>query len=497
MKTISLLAWAGIAGSGVLPLHAARQTAQTPKQPNILLLFVDDMGFKDTGFTGSDFYETPTLDSLSRLSVRFSNAYASAGNSAPSRACMITGQYTPRHGVFAVFNTHRGPQEQMRLKPYPNTNSLPLDEVTIADAMRGAGYTTAISGKWHLGSTGDYVPGKRGFDIDGEDKAPSKEMFAETNDPKNIFKEIGVIEDFITSSAQSDKPFFAYMAFHAVHEQWQARQEYIDYFSRKQPGAQHHEVVYAAMIKHVDDAVKQLLGTLREAGVADNTLIVFTSDNGGVPKTSQAPLRGFKGCLYEGGIRVPMFIYDPSGQRNVEYDIPVMNIDFYPTFLDYAGAKAPKGKILDGVSLKGLVSGAEKGLKRESLFWYFPGYLDKPCPGGRDQIFRQRPSAVIRKGDWKLTLFFEEWMLDGGRKQIDTNHCVELYNLKDDPSEQHDLATTNKAVRDELLDDLLVWIDKTQAPLPTIKTPEEMAMDLEKAKKEQGSKKNKSGKNKK
>ncbi len=468
-KTSAFLTLAGSMVASVCAsdeVLAAKRPA--PERSNILLILVDDMGCKDTGFTGSDFYETPILDSLARLSMRFNNAYSCAGNSAPSRACLISGQFTPRHGVYAVYHTKRGPEEQMRLEPYPNTHNLPLECYTIAEAMRDAGYATGMVGKWHLGGE-QHRPVDQGFQLGYEDKIPDKSEFLQTNDPKNIFKEVAMICDFMEKSVKEKTPFFAYLPFHAVHQAWQARQEYIDYFNRKPAGQRHDNALYAALVKHVDDAVGILNNKLKELGVDKNTVIIFTSDNGGLPQTTQEPLRGFKGCLYEGGIRVPFFIHNAEMIAPGVTDYPVANVDFFPTCLDFAGVKAPKDKILDGVSLKPLVTGEGKQVERTPLFWHFPCYLDKPCRGSRDKYFRQRPSTVMRKGDWKLTLYYEEWMLDGGWEKRDENHCVELYNLKEDVSEQHDLANVNKAKRDELLKEMLRWLEKNDVAMPTLK----------------------------
>ena len=223
------------------------------------------------------------------------------------------------------------------------------------------------------------------------------------------------------------------------------------------------------MIRHLDDAIGRLTDKINELGISDNTVIIFTSDNGGIPKTSQAPLRGFKGCLYEGGIRVPCFFYCPGRIAPGTSDLPVANVDLFPTVVDMAGGKVPSDKILDGISLKGLLYGDETIEERPVLYWHFPGYLDKPCPGGRDTLFRQRPSTVMRKGNWKLTLYYEEWMLDGGWDARDTNHCVELYNLKNDMSETHDLSSECPEMRDSLLLEMLEWLDANDVDLPEVK----------------------------
>lgn len=468
MKNLRLLL--PLAALGTTAGAEAASAAKPDRRPNILLILVDDLGYKDCGFTGSDFYETPAIDSLARRSVIFDNAYSGAGNSAPSRACLMTGCYTPRHGVYAVFHTHRGPKEHMRLKAVPNTSDLPLTCPTLAETMTAAGYNCGIAGKWHLGDKAPFRPCDRGFGYDRTEESPSQADFAADNDPKHIYKEVKEIGDFMEASLLEGKPFFALLSFHAVHSAWQARPEYVEYFASKPAGKQHHEPLYAAMIRHMDEAVGSLVARLTELGADRNTMIVFTSDNGGIPETSQAPLRSFKGTYYEGGIRVPTFIYYP-GCTPRHCSEPVMNIDLLPTFAALAGAQPPAGHPVDGESLLPLVRGSADRLHREALFWHFPGYLNKPNAGTRDSLFRQRPVSVIRKGDWKLFLYHEEWLLDGGRERIDSNRSVELYDLKHDISERHDVASEQPAKRDELLDELLAWIDRTEAPLPTLPAP--------------------------
>ena len=458
----------GSMGVSALASPLASAGSDAPKKPNVLFLFVDDMGYKDTGFTGSDFYETPVIDSLAALSMVFNQEYACAGNSAPSRACLISGQFTPRHGVFAVFNTKRGPVDQMKLEPFPNDSQLPLDRYTVAEAMRDAGYRTGMVGKWHLGNS-SHSPEIQGFEYSCEEPTQSAKEFAVNNDPKHMFAEIKWAEDFMEQAVKDNVPFFAYVSFHAVHTQWQARKEYIDYFKAKQKGELHDQPVYAGMIKHMDDAIGDVLKKVRDLGISDDTIIIFTSDNGGVPSTSQAPLRGFKGCLYEGGIREPFYIHNPKFIKAGTTDQVAAHVDIYPTILDYAGGKVPEGYVLDGVSLRPILSGSKKAIKRPPLFWHFPGYLDKPCPGGRDQIFRQRPSTVMRDGDWKITLYYEEWLLDGGWDKRAVNNSVELYNIKNDISETHNLANEMPAKRDQLLKKMLKWIDENDVQLPTVK----------------------------
>ena len=221
----------------------------------------------------------------------------------------------------------------------------------------------------------------------------------------------------------------------------------------------------------LDDGVGVLLKNLADLGLAEKTLVVFMSDNGGTQQSSQEPLRGNKGCYYEGGIREPFIVRWPGVTRaGSTSTVPIINIDLYPTFLAAAQAPVPDGKVLDGESLLSLFKG-ESSLKRPSIFWHFPGYLDNPVIRGRDPLFRTRPVSVIHKGDWKLHLYHEEWQLDGGREKLAFNNSVELYNLAEDLGERTNLANANPARRDELLDDLMKWIGLTKAPLPTKRNP--------------------------
>lgn len=438
-------------------------SAQT-KKPNVVLILVDDMGYKDTGFTGSDFYETPNIDALAKEGMIFNNAYAGAGNCAPSRACLISGQYTPRHGIYAVYNTERGPINKMRTIPVPNTSNLRPDIYTIAEAMKDAGYKTAMFGKWHLGNTkNSTMPANQGFDVDSTFTVPSKEDMDKSNDPKAIYRITNGACDFIEKN--KDQPFFVYVSHHATHMPIQARDEMYNKFKNKPSGVFQGHEKFASMNAQLDDGVGVLLKKIKDLGLDKNTLVIFTSDNGGLPQSPQNPLRGFKGMYYDGGIKEPFIARWPGVIKpGTQSDVPIINLDLYPTFIDVAGKKNKAGNILDGESLVSLFKGGDE-LKRKSIFWHFPGYLDKPDPGSRDDVFRSRPVTTIRKGDWKLLLYHEEWTQDGGMKKVDTNNSVELFDLKNDPGEKVDLASTNKLKRNELLKEILVWIKNTDAKL--------------------------------
>ena len=439
--------------------------AAESKRPNIVLIFADDLGWKDTGFAGSDFYETPNLDRLAKEGMVFTDAYAGAGNCQPSRACLLSGQYTPRHGVYAVGDTDRGPKNLMRMVPVPNHHGLAAENVTLAEALKAAGYATGIYGKWHLDGADGAVPAAQGFDTVHESYGGWKDATPDPVNPKGIYSLTRAAGEFMERN--KDRPFFVYLPHYAIHTALQARASTLEKFQAKPAGAQHSRALYAACTYDLDDGIGLLLKKLADLGLEKNTLVIFTSDNGGTQQSSQEPLRGNKGCYYDGGIREPFIVRWPGVVKpGMTCSIPVINQDLYPTFLEAAGAAVPKGKVLDGVSLLPLFTGGSM-LPREAIFWHFPGYLDNPVIRGRDPVFRTRPVSVIRKGDWKLHLYHAEWQLDGGRAGLATNNAVELYNVPSDIGERKNLAREDSVKRDELLDDLLKWMASVKAPLPT------------------------------
>ncbi len=460
-------------------LQAAFAVAE--ERPNIVLIFADDLGWKDVGYQGSDFMETPNLDRLARQGMVFTAGYAAAGNCAPSRACLLSGNYTPRHHVYAVGSTDRGPKTEQRLVPIPNRSGLAKEDITIADALKAAGYATGHFGKWHLAGRDGALPTEQGFDVsfdsfgEGEVKEGSEGNKAgPPSDPKGVFTLTRKACEFI--EANKEGPFFCYLAHHAIHGPLQGTPETLAKFQAKPPGAQHHHAMYAACTYDLDASVGMLLQKLSDLALEDNTLLVFTSDNGATQQSSQEPLRGNKGSYYEGGIREPFIVRWPGVIRpGTRCDVPVINVDLYPMFLDAAGVPTPPGKVLDGESLLPLLKG-QGSLDRQAIFWHFPGYLNTPVLRGRELDvrtgFRSRPVSVIHKGDWKLHLYHEEWQLDGGRAKLAENNAVELYNLKDDIGERTNLANTDTAQRDELLDDLLAWHQSVGALLPKEPNPD-------------------------
>ncbi|MEM8911278.1 MAG: sulfatase [Planctomycetota bacterium] len=451
------------------------------ERPNIVLIFADDLGWKDVSFQSDGYFETPNLDRLVSEGMVFSSAYAAAGNCAPSRACLLSGTYTPRHHVYAVGSTDRGPKKSQRLIAIPNRSGLAPANYTLAEAMRDAGYATGHFGKWHLAGNDGALPTVQGFDVSynsfGNGRLPEGSggnKPGPTTDPKGVFTLTQEACRFIESNR--DQPFFCYLAHHAIHTPLQSQLDTLARFEAKSKASPTKTVSprYAAMTADLDTSVGRLLDKLDELKLSDNTLLVFTSDNGATNQSPQEPLRGSKGGYYEGGIREPFVARWPGViPANSRCDVPVINVDLYPTFADVAGASLPPSKVLDGESLRPLFTGGK--LQRDSVFWHFPGYLDRPVVRGRPSDvklgFRTRPVTVIRKGDWKLHLFHEEWQLDGGQQSIETNGSVELYHLATDIGERTNVANANPDKRDELVSEILAWFDTTEALVPSSPNP--------------------------
>ncbi|HEC43319.1 MAG TPA: hypothetical protein ENI20_10870 [Bacteroides sp.] len=437
-------------------------------KPNIVFIFIDDLGWTDPGYMGSTYYETPNIDLLAGHGMIFTNAYANAANCAPSRASFLTGQYTPRHGVFTVARPDRGESEDRRLIPIENSRQFSPDKITIAEALRPAGYVSAAIGKWHVADS----PQQQGFDV-----GLNKFQIANGYEAGHFNIEKEYLTDRLTNEAvefitqNKDNPFFLYLAHYAVHTPIEAKENLISKYNAKDAAGCHGNATYAAMIESIDESVRKINATIKDLGLSENTLLIFFSDNGGHGTyTCQKPLRGGKGMFYEGGIRVPMFVYWPGEVRGGTIcDFPVIGTDFYPTFIELAGAQQPVDYILDGKSIVRLFKG-KKSIKRDAVFWHFPAYLNSYeglKDESRDTVFRTRPVSVIRKGDWKLLMFHEEWVLDGGKEKINSNNSVELYNLKKDPGESDNLSNANNKRRNKLLEDLLEWQNEINAPIPT------------------------------
>lgn len=442
---------------------ALRSSASTApkKKPNFVFIFIDDLGWKDVGFMGrargsggpSRYYETPNIDKLAGQGVIFTNAYSNAPNCAPTRACLMSGQYTPRHGVYTVGTSERGRADLRKLIPTANTTELDTKAITIAEALKAVGYTSACIGKWHLGNKEPYRPQDRGFDVEFQRKHGG-----------HFSKEGEYLTDRLTNEAvkfieaNRDRPFFLYLSHHAVHTPIQAKKELIEKYEKKKPDSEHNNPTYAAMIESVDESVAAVMDKLDELRLTDNTAVFFFSDNGGYANaTSVLPLRGSKGMLYEGGIRVPMAVRWPGKAKAGSLcDVPVIGIDFYPTMLEMAGVPRPRRHILDGQSIVGLLRG-KGGLDRRAIFWHFPAYLE--AYNEEQWPWRTTPAGAVRLGNWKLIEYFED-----GR--------LELYNIKDDIGEKNDLADTMPDKVEELHQKLVEWRKDVGAPVPTEKNPQ-------------------------
>jgi arylsulfatase A-like enzyme len=449
-------------------LASSLLTASAAKRPNIVLFYADDLGYTDLSCQGSDFYRTPNIDRLGREGMTFTQAYAAAANCAPSRASLLTGLYTPRHGVFTVGNSDRGKSAHRKLIPIKNTTVLKTELPTVAQVLKKAGYRTAVAGKWHVSKD----PTSYGFDVNfgGLEWGHPKSYFSPYRNPKLKDGPKGEhlparlaheVCDWIRSPQPeiADGPFFLYLPFYSVHTPIQARKDLTAKYDKVQGGTYHSNAKYAAMIEAMDLAVGQVLDLLDELKLSDNTLVIFTSDNGPHGGVSNAkPLRGSKGMFYEGGIREPFLVRWPgkiaAGSR---CEVPIHQVDLFPTFAALAGARTPK--LQDGVDLAPLFAG--KTLPARPLFWHFPAYLQGYGKdlGSPFQHFRTTPCGVIRQGDWKLIEYFE----DG---------ALELYNLGTDPNETSNVARDQAAKRDELHALLVAWRKSVKAPVPTEKNPE-------------------------
>ena len=438
------------------------------QRPNIVLINIDDFGWADMSSNGSGYYETPNIDRLREKGIWIDEAYAGAANSAPSRACLLTGMYTPRHGIYTVGEPNRGDERKRKLIAVPNRRSLEAGIRVLPEILKEAGYRTCHIGKWHV--TDD--PSRNGidFNIAGNHAGHPESYFSPYRNqnlpdgPKGeyLMDRLGTEAVEFLRKVDKSRPFFLYYATYAVHTPLQAKDSLIEKYENKTPTSAHDNPVYAAMVENMDYNVGRVLDEIEALGLGENTLIVFTSDNGGVYGISrQWPLRAGKGSFYEGGIRIPMIVYQKGRleKRSID-DIPVMQIDLFPTFLEIAGIEDSSLQ-LDGISLLPLLQGKQTDLSQRPLFWHFPAYLEgsakETVETGCDG-FRTRPVSFVRLGDWKLVEHYET-----GK--------VELYNIRTDISEKEDVASLNKSKRDELFGILQSWKQRVQAPVPTDLNP--------------------------
>ncbi len=499
----------------IFALGACSGPAPHTEKPNFIFILVDDLGWKDLGCYGSEFHETPNIDRLAGEGVRFTNAYAACPVCSPTRASIVTGKYPARLGITDWIpgrQAYAGPQPCDRLLPRDFTLNLALEEVTLAETLGEAGYRTFFAGKWHMGQDSAYWPEHQGFEINkGGWSAgwPHGGYFSPYENPRLESGPKGEnLTDRLTDESirfmeehgqeHGEEPFFLYLSFYAVHNPMQAKEELILKYENKldETGLEKDQMLssdrewirhapprgnyverirqghptYAGMIETLDLNIGRLMQSLEELGLADNTVLFFMSDNGGLSTsegspTSNLPLRAGKGWLYEGGIREPMIIRWPDALRaglesaggkpaGSVCDVPVTSTDFYPTILEMAGLEPMPGQHMDGVSLVPLLTGKNEPAgenntagtndssaeKSRPLYWHYPHYSNQ---GGK-------PGAAVRFRDYKLIEFFEDT-------------TVELYDLSADPGEQNDLSEELPGRKEELLDLLHAWQEETNA----------------------------------
>ncbi len=471
------------AGFGALAMvapglvRAGRLAARTRggrKRPNFVFFLIDDLGWKDLGCYGSEFHETPNIDRLAREGMRFTDAYAACPVCSPTRASIMTGKYPARLGITQWIG---GSNEPTAYRHY-----MPLEEATIAEALKEAGYATGFVGKWHLGDK-PYYPEHQGFDVNiGGDSSGAPPTYfypykkrnraLETMPPGG--EEGEYLTDRLTDEAlkfldgSGGRPFLLYLSHYAVHTPIESKQELTEKYrakAEKLPGRDGPKFVgvygryktrqwqdhpaFAGMVASVDESVGRVMRKLEELGVEDNTIVIFMSDNGGlstVPReapTSILPLRAGKGWLYEGGIREPMIIKWPGvAKPGSTCSEPVTSTDFYPTMLEMAGLPKRAKQHVDGVSLAPLLAGRGKP-KRKAIYWHYPHYHGSG----------NRPSGAVRAGDYKLIEWYED-------------ESVELYNLRKDIGEKRDLAKEMPEKAGELRRMLHEWRTGIGASMP-------------------------------
>lgn len=432
--------------------------------PNIVFIMADDLGYTDLGCFGSQYYETPNIDRLAAQGTKFTN-YHHHQNCTPTRAALMSGQYSVRTGTYTVGGIDRFDWSRRPLRPVDNVPNLPLDRTLLSQAMKTAGYATGMFGKWHIGEQGDYHPGRRGFD---EAIVSSGQHFDFRTNPSVEYPKGQYLADFLTDRAvdfirrHRERPFFLYLPHFGVHSPHHAKPELIARFKAKPGVGGHKNPIYAAMIASVDESVGRVMAVLDELQLAGDTVLIFTSDNGGVGGyvregiketgdiTDNAPLRSGKGSLYEGGTRVPFIVRWPGRvSPGAVCDTPAIHVDMYPTLVALGGGRMPTTQVFDGESLVPLMRDVTAKLAREAIFQHFPGYL-----GAGADHWRTLPVSLIQAGDWKLMEFLED-----GR--------LELYNLREDIGETRNLATSHPEKTKELHTKLVAWRAATNAPMPS------------------------------
>ncbi|WP_209404365.1 sulfatase [Pseudozobellia sp. WGM2] len=442
------------------------------KSPNIIFILADDLGWADLPVYGNEFNEAPNLDKLAQQAMRFTNAYAANPVCSPSRASIQTGLYPARIGINDFLPGHWRPHEKLMV-PMNKTQYLPLDYETIGEALKPSGYATGYFGKWHLGHTEKHHPKNQGYDESLVHQGGRFFNFNEQMHPTTDFPDGKILSEALTDKSidfienNKDQPFFLFLAHFDVHVQLDAHSEQIEKFIKK-PKADGYpsNAIYAAMVENIDKSVGRIMNKLEYLNLADDTIIIFFSDNGGLVSrfdeipliaknklhyyegdslqyiaSSNQPLRAEKGTVYEGGIKEPLLIKWPKKvTKGSQSDAIVSSIDLFPTIIEMATGETPKNQTVDGVSMVPTLKGLNHNNER-AVFWHYPVY------------HHSVPASAIRKGDWKLIQF-----LDDDR--------LELYNLINDIGESHNLAYEESEKAEELLQLLNNWREKVDAAMP-------------------------------
>jgi arylsulfatase A len=435
-----------------------------PRPPNVIFFLIDDWGWTDGGTFGSKFYETPNIDRLAREGMKFTQAYAACTVCSPTRAAVMTGKYPARLHLTDWIAGHNRPFAKLKIPDWQM--HLPLEETTIAEALKVRGYATAIFGKWHLGNE-EFFPDKQGFDVNfgGCSVGAPRSYFPPYGVPNITDEKPGeMLSDRLTREAikfietNRDRPFYVYFPHYAVHQPIAGKPEVIAKYRQKleTQKSNHTNPVYAALVESVDDSVGAVLRRLAELNLADNTVIFLTGDNGGLSGTVNSqgwregptrndPLRLGKGSAYEGGVRVPLVVKWPGVTKpgSVNESTPVISVDYFPTILQMAGAPAPRPGAVDGETIVPLLQG-RTALQRDAIFWHYPHYH----PGSAT------PYSAIREGDWKLIEFYED-------------RHLELYNLRAEIGEKTELSGRHPDVAARLRAKLDAWRVAVGAQEPT------------------------------
>ena len=466
-----------VAAIALAGLSSIQAQDESPTRMNFVFLLVDDLGWADVGCFGSTFYETPNIDALAASGMRFTHGYAACPVCSPTRASIMTGRHPVRVDITDwIPGMSRARYAEPKFRLIADRDNLALAELTIAEALKEHGYQTFFAGKWHLGGAGHW-PTDQGFDVNigGCDKgsppggyyAPWKNPNLQAEEEDEYLTERLTVESIrFLETRKQDQPFLVFLSYYNVHTPITPYKKRYAHFQAKAAASFRNETPflpehlgmsrarqdnakYASMIAAVDDSVGQILAALDKNGLAENTVVIFFSDNGGLctlrnknAPTSNLPLRSGKGWLYEGGIREPMIIRAPGvAQRGSVCETSVVSMDFFPTMLELAGLPALPDRHVDGVSLVPLLNGG--AIAPRSLYWHYPHYHGSTWT----------PGASIRDGGWKLIEFYH-W------------DQVELYNLQDDPGENHELSKENPAKAHELRLKLQTWQRKLGAKMP-------------------------------